>query len=106
LSPALRAGLETVGRRYDIVLIDSPPVLPVSDAQALGMLAGTVFMITRAEVNRLGEIEESMRRLAFAGIGVKGVVLNGIRLNNNHRARGSKYSRFRHDQYTYYAYRN
>ncbi|PTB20571.1 tyrosine protein kinase [Trinickia symbiotica] len=106
LSPALRVGLETVGKRYDIVLIDSPPVLPVSDAQALGALAGTVFIVTRAEVNRLGEIEESTRRLALAGVGVKGVVLNGIKLNTSHRTYGSRYSRFRHDQYAYYIYRN
>ncbi|PMS37046.1 tyrosine-protein kinase Etk/Wzc [Trinickia symbiotica] len=106
LSPALRVALETVGKRYDIVLIDSPPVLPVSDAQALGALAGTVFIVTRADVNRLGEIEESTRRLALAGVGVKGVVLNGIKLNTSHRTYGSRYSRFRHDQYGYYIYSN
>ncbi len=106
LSQALRAGLETVGKRYDIVLIDSPPVLLVSDAQALGTLAGTVFIVTRAEVNRLGEIEESIRRLALAGVGVKGAVLNGIKLNTSHRTYGSRYSRFKHNQYAYYTYRN
>jgi tyrosine-protein kinase Etk/Wzc len=103
-SAAVRATLEAVSKSYDIVLIDTPPVLPVADAQVLGSHAGTVFFVTRYKVNKLGEIHESIKRLGLAGIVVKGVVLNGIILTTGRYSYGSRHGRFRHERYRYYSY--
>ncbi|KVQ64887.1 polysaccharide biosynthesis tyrosine autokinase [Burkholderia territorii] len=76
LQPALAELIGQVASRYDMVVIDGPPLLPVADALVLGRLAGTVFLVARSGVTTLAELEESARRLEHARIDVRGVVLN------------------------------
>jgi tyrosine-protein kinase Etk/Wzc len=104
LSAALRANLEVLSEAYDVVIVDSPPVLPISDTQVLGSMAGTVFLVARSGTNKLGEINESLKRFGLAGIVVKGIIFNGIKLSTRRYSYGSRYGRFRHEQHTYYAY--
>ena len=63
---------------YDLVLIDTPPILAVTDAAIVGRHAGTTLMVTRYAVNTLKEVETSLNRFEQNGIAVKGVILNSI----------------------------
>ncbi|MFM0203760.1 polysaccharide biosynthesis tyrosine autokinase [Paraburkholderia fungorum] len=65
--------------QYDMVVIDGPPLLMASDAIVLGHAAGAVFMVARHGVTTLPDIRESARRLAQAGVPVRGVVLNDFK---------------------------
>lgn len=90
-SEAMRAQLDTLCRRYDIVLIDTPPVLAVSDAQAVGVHAGAVFLVARHKLNKLEEIQESVKRLNRAGITVNGALLNGFEADSGGYGYGPQY---------------
>ena len=70
--------LQRLQDQYDLVLIDTPPVLAVSDACVLAQRAGTVLLVARAETTTLGELQETAKRLAQAGGSVLGVVFNGL----------------------------
>jgi len=63
---------------YDYVLIDTPPVLPVADASIIGRLAGTTMLVLKSAEHPLRAIEETIRRLQSAGIGVRGAVFNQV----------------------------
>lgn len=63
---------------YDLVLIDTPPILAVTDAAIVGRHAGTTLMVARYAVNTLKEVETSLSRFEQNGIQVKGVILNSI----------------------------
>lgn len=63
---------------YDLVLIDTPPILAVTDAAIVGRHAGTTLMVARYAVNTLKEVETSLGRFEQNGIHVKGVILNSI----------------------------
>jgi len=64
--------------QYDMVLIDTPPILAVTDAAVVGRHAGTTLMVARYAVNTLKEVETSLSRFEQNGIQVKGVILNSI----------------------------
>lgn len=64
--------------RYDLVLIDTPPILAVTDAAVVGRHAGTTLMVARYAVNTLKEVDTSLSRFEQNGIQVKGVILNSI----------------------------
>lgn len=66
------------GQHYDLVLIDTPPVLAVTDAAIVGHHAGTALMVVRFEVNTVRQIETSIRRFEQNGVTIKGVILNGM----------------------------
>ncbi|WP_318392040.1 tyrosine-protein kinase Wzc [Enterobacter sp.] len=70
--------IEWASSQYDLVLIDTPPILAVTDAAVVGRHAGTTLMVTRYAVNTLKEVETSLNRFAQNGITVKGVILNSI----------------------------
>ncbi|HEF5869910.1 TPA: polysaccharide biosynthesis tyrosine autokinase [Burkholderia cenocepacia] len=76
LQPALAELIGQLASRYDMVVLDGPPLLPVADALVLGRLAGTVFLVARSGVTTLTELDESARRLEHAHIDVRGVILN------------------------------
>ncbi len=68
--------LESVRHDYDLVLIDPPPILSVSDALVIGAHVGAVFILARAGVTTEGDINESIKRLNHAGISPQGMLFN------------------------------
>ncbi|CAE6725761.1 Tyrosine-protein kinase wzc [Paraburkholderia domus] len=79
LRPELSNLIDEVSSQYDMVVIDGPPLLMVPDAIMLGQAAGAVFMVARHGVTTLPDIRESARRLAQAGVPIRGVVLNDFK---------------------------
>ena len=70
--------LNWASERYDIVLVDTPPVLAVTDAAVIGRYAGTTLLVARFEENTAKEMDVSIKRFEQSGIGVKGCILNGV----------------------------
>ncbi|WP_437888312.1 tyrosine-protein kinase Wzc [Phytobacter sp. V91] len=70
--------LAWASKNYDLVLIDTPPILAVTDAAIVGRHAGTTLMVARYAVNTVKEVQTSLSRFAQNGIQVKGVILNSI----------------------------
>lgn len=80
LRPQLNAFLQQLSSSYDLVLVDAPPILAVADTMILGSHAGAIYIMTRAGVTTPGEISESMKRLAQAGLSARGILLNDVKL--------------------------
>lgn len=70
--------VEQAAREYDHVLIDSPPVLAVTDAAVVGRLAGASLLVVKAGANPLREVEVAVKRLRQAGINLRGVLFNDV----------------------------
>jgi tyrosine-protein kinase Etk/Wzc len=72
--------LEAAGSNYDLVLIDTPPILLASDALIIGNHAGAIFLLARARITTDAEITESIKRLNHAGLSPRGVLFNDMAL--------------------------
>jgi tyrosine-protein kinase Etk/Wzc len=70
--------LAQLSELYDVVIIDTPPLLAVTDAAIVGREAGISLIVTRFGVNPAKEIELTIRRFAQNGIELKGAVFNGV----------------------------
>jgi tyrosine-protein kinase Etk/Wzc len=102
MSPATVQLLQTLSGQYDLILIDTPPVLAVSDTQVLAPHVSTVFVVARAAVTSLGELQETTKRLSQSGVQVKGVVFNDLDTSRQrYGGYGYKYSRYRYTNYQY-----
>lgn len=69
--------LQWASEKYDLVIVDTPPILAVTDAAIVGRYAATTLLVSRYEVNTVKEIEVSIRRFEQSGVEVKGCILNG-----------------------------
>ncbi|MBN3081208.1 tyrosine-protein kinase Wzc [Pectobacterium polaris] len=88
--------IKWASENYDLVLLDTPPILAVTDAAIISRHAGTSLLVARFEVNTLKEIEVSVRRFEQNGAEIKGVILNAI------VKRAASY--YGYGNYNYYAY--
>lgn len=72
---------QLVGRleqAFDTVIIDVPPLLPVTDAAVLSQHAGGVMVVVGAQKSRTQDLEKSLNALTLVGAGILGVVLNRL----------------------------
>ena len=84
--------LTSISKNYDHVIIDSPPILAVTDAAIIGRMASATLMIVRAGQHPMRELEQSVKRLTQADVHLKGVVFNDLPESS---------SRFGYGQYKY-----
>jgi len=64
---------------FDLIIIDTPPVLPVPDALTIGRWSDGAVLTTRFDVSRFPMVERARRRLSSAGITLLTTVVNGVR---------------------------
>lgn len=76
---------------FDVVIIDAPPLLPVTDATVLGQKVGGVVLVVGAAKLRTQDLEKSLESLALVNANVLGVVLNLLPIKGP-------------DAYSYYSY--
>ncbi|CAE6728744.1 Tyrosine-protein kinase wzc [Paraburkholderia nemoris] len=93
--------INNLSSKYDLVIIDTPPVLAVADAAVLAPHCGTTFLVARAGSTKVAELGESAKRLAQVGVYAKGVVFNGVNPALGKYGYGSAYGGYRHAEYTY-----
>ncbi|HBM3282820.1 TPA: polysaccharide biosynthesis tyrosine autokinase [Klebsiella oxytoca] len=65
-------------QNYDIVVLDTPPILAVTDAAIIGHYACTTLLVARFEQNTAKELEVSFKRFEQSGVIAKGCILNGV----------------------------
>ncbi len=71
--------LASVARRYDVVLLDTPPILAVTDAVLVARCADVNLLVLRSREHPLREIELALERFAQTGLTVHGAILNDAR---------------------------
>lgn len=78
MRPKLRELLDHLAKNCDLVIIDTPPVLAVTDAAIIGREASSTLMVVRYGMNTLKEVQHAIRRFEQSGVSIRGTVLNGI----------------------------
>jgi capsular exopolysaccharide synthesis family protein len=95
-NPRARDVFTQLRDHFDLVLIDSPPVLPVTDAAILSQHADATLMLAAAGQTRRADLHRAVEKLDQVGATILGIVLNKVT-----RQTGRYYGY----TYTYKAYR-
>ncbi len=104
MSAAFANVLDELSPQYDLVIVDTPPVLVAADTLSMAAQIGTVLLVARAGQSQIGELHESAKRLAHAGKAVSGVLFNAMDMSRRHYGGyGYKYGGYRYRQYSYQA---
>jgi tyrosine-protein kinase Etk/Wzc len=70
--------LESLASQYDLVIVDTPPILAVTDAALVAAHAGSNLLVTRFGVNQAKEIALTVQRFEQNGVQVKGAIFNAV----------------------------
>ena len=96
-SPRFKAFLADMSARYDLILIDAPPILAVTDGALIGRHAGVNLIALRAGQHPMREIVLAIKHFSDAGVRIHGTVLNAVNLSAGRFSRAYQY----HYQYAY-----
>jgi tyrosine-protein kinase Etk/Wzc len=83
--------LADLGRRYKVVVVDTPPVLSVNDSALFARHAGVNLLVLRAGEHSAREIGYAVRRLGQNGVAVRGFILNDVRPSRLPYRRSQRY---------------
>lgn len=68
--------MDSLSDDYDLILVDTPPILAVTDAAIVGQLAGSSLLVTRFGLNSIKEVDAALTRFAQNKVEIKGAILN------------------------------
>ena len=92
--------LDELKTKFDYILIDTPPVLMVSDALAVAPKTDGAVVICRHNISYISDVQRSLSKLKFAKVNILGVVVNDF-----HAMKEKTYSNYRgYYKYAKYSY--
>ncbi|MCX7835356.1 MAG: polysaccharide biosynthesis tyrosine autokinase [bacterium] len=91
--------IQKLRQMYDVIIIDSPPIIAVTDATILAKIADTVILVTHSGYIAKREVLRCVSILKSVGVKLTGVVLNGLDIK---RVYGSYYYYYHYYHYYYY----
>ncbi|MFQ2703021.1 polysaccharide biosynthesis tyrosine autokinase [Aeromonas caviae] len=96
MHPRFKALLDWAAEHYDFVIVDSPPILAVTDAAIVGQHVGASLLVARFAKTAVKEVEVAIRRFEQNGVVIKGVLLNAVE-----KRASSYYGNYGYYQYSY-----
>lgn len=98
MHPRMEKMLGKVNDYDDYLLIDTPPILAVTDSAIVGRYVGTSFLVARFGETPAREVEATVKRFAQNGVDIRGVILSDVQ---------RRASRYYGDGYSYgYSYKS
>ncbi|HEX4847890.1 MAG TPA: polysaccharide biosynthesis tyrosine autokinase [Novosphingobium sp.] len=97
-SPRMEHVVQELARTYDVVVIDSPPILGLADAPALSALADGVIFVVESDRSRRGSLKTALRRLRA----MRPILLGAVLTKFDPTRSGNRYSEYY--GYQYYTY--
>lgn len=87
INAAFLSFLQDLAERFDQVIVDTPPVLAVTEAADIGRHCGTTIVVLKSGAHPMRMIEDTIDRLRTNGVRVRGTVFNQVG-----RSRASRYA--------------
>lgn len=78
MHPHFKQLLEWASAHYDAVIVDTPPILAVTDAAVIAHHAGTCLLVARFGLNQPREMELAKKRFEQNGVKIKGAIFNAV----------------------------
>lgn len=99
MRPEFEAMLDTLNKTFDLILIDAPPTLAVTDPVLIGRFAGARILVARHMETMMGEVEAVRRNFETTGSKLTGAILNGYKASEVTQY-GGKFQSYNY-QYSY-----
>ena len=96
-SPAMEGLVSDFINEYGVVVLDSPPLLPVTDAAILARYANIIVMVARSQKTHVEACRMAAATLGNLGYSVDGIVLNAV--TEDETSHGGYYHRYYYQGY-------
>lgn len=77
-SPQMKQALQDLEADFDLVIVDAPPILPVTDGQIMSTMVDGVLLVVRQNYTQKKAVVDTKQMLDNLGANILGVVLNDV----------------------------
>jgi capsular exopolysaccharide synthesis family protein len=99
--PILDQAIDMLKQRYDYIIIDTPPILLISDALALVPNTDGVALVCRHQVSYVSDIARAINTLKFAKANLLGVIVNDYKAEKSGKFYGGYKKYYYYNSYSY-----
>lgn len=96
-SNTMESFLEECKINFDYIILDTPPILPVTDSKLLAIKADATVLVVRSEISKLKHVSQAFKELGKVNANVIGTILNDVEVhserlyyNNSTKSKKSK----------------
>ena len=100
-SDEMKKLIEDLRKEYDYIIIDTPPILLISDALAVAPFTDGVALVCRHQVSYVSDITRALNALNFAHANVLGVIVNDYKAPKTGKIYGGYKEYYYYNSYTY-----
>ena len=100
-SEEMKSLMDELRKRYDYVIVDTPPVLLISDALALTSITDGTVLVCRHQVSYVSDIARALNSLTFAKANILGVVVNDYKTTATSKYYGGYKKYYYYSSYSY-----
>jgi len=95
--PDFKDLLKDLNSQFDLVIVDCPPVLALTDASIIAQHTGVSLLVARFDETPVGEVEAVLRTFENDGLSFTGAILNGFDPKKSTGGREYYYQNYRYD---------
>ena len=74
--------LEECKINFDYIILDTPPILPVTDSKLLAIKADATVLVVRSEISKLKHVSQAFKELGKVNANVIGTILNDVEVHS------------------------
>ena len=100
-SDEMKSLIEELRKEYDYIIIDTPPILLISDALAVAKHTDGVALVCRHQVSYINDIDRALKSLKFANANILGVIVNDYKAPRIGKAYGGYKKYYYYNAYGY-----
>ncbi len=93
-SPAMRSFLQKLKNDYEVIIIDSPPIMAVSDAEILSRFVDVCLLVVSANSSEIDWLKDSVNLLKHEHVNLAGVLLNNFNYQSGYHSYYKYYSHY------------
>ena len=67
---------------FDYIILDTPPILPVTDSKLLAIKADATVLVVRSEISKLKHVSQAFKELGKVNANVIGTILNDVEMRS------------------------
>ena len=86
--------LNMLSEKYDIIILDAPPILAVTDSMIIAQHAGVNLMVAKYNVHQMHELEAAQKQFEATGLKINGVIFNDVTQTANRNGYGQYVYRY------------
>jgi polysaccharide biosynthesis transport protein len=90
-------------KKWDYIILDTPPVLPVADATVIGQISDGMLIVVRAGFTKISQYQGMVKAISFQGINVLGAIINMIPTRYRGETYGYAYGQYYYGDRAYYS---